>query len=228
MRVLKKRMEHLELGLDPRVVRLFKGKVIDYDARTRRITLVYDFKKKGQTEDFIGSKQEGLTWRKGVLRLEARPGSKPSTMLQMPQFLSGTLTVRLSVKHIHKWGKGSHYVSFHFHTPGSKGTGERLSLDVSGGGNTLRGTRSVLVRKRKPVLLTSSCEVELSCQGRKVLVTKGGQPVLEHTLSKPNGWSGFSIGGQYGSYFTLMRMQISGRLDPSWLAAALARAPGRR
>jgi hypothetical protein len=99
----KDELGRLVLGLDPRVVRLFKGKVTSHDPRTETIVLGYDFANKEQTEDFPGSiwlasgnapgYWPGLSWKQGELFLFCM--ASENRLLHMPQFVSNTLNIQL-------------------------------------------------------------------------------------------------------------------------------------
>jgi hypothetical protein len=63
--------------------------------------------------------------------------------------------------------------------------------------------------------------MELSCQGRAVVVKQNGAVILEHVLPESNDHTGFWIGGGWDTGITMTGLRVSGRLDPLWLATEL-------
>jgi hypothetical protein len=227
---LKEEAERLALGLDPRIVKLFKGRVTDYDARTQVITLEYDFEAKEQTRDFIGlvwgagRHKTGAQWERGALRTFCKGGA--DEVLPMPQFMSGTLTVRLDCRTDLAAFRAFEF-DIGFFTQGSRGTTDRVIFQAKQHGNSLRtGHRfkKVLASSKGPLLLRRPAVLEASCQGRSIVVKENDRVVIEHRLPAPNDHTGFWIGGGWDSGVTIAHMKVSGRLDPRWLASALGPA----
>jgi len=228
---LKEKFDRLSLGLDPRVLKLFKGRVLTYDARTQVITLGYDFLTKEQTEDFIDSiwappgDHTGLTWKKGELRTFCK--STADRLLRMPQFISGSLTIQLDYKK-YEGARTRFEVEISFYGMESAGKTPKVSFRASDKGCVFLAGGAELKSNPDEILLKKDGTLELSCQGQAITAKVSGKAVLEHTLPKPNDHSGFWIGGGWDSGITFTRMQVSGRLDPAWLAKALESAPKAR
>ena len=236
MLALKESFERLSLGLDPRVLKLFKGRVVNYDARTQVITLNYDLQTKEQTEDFIGSEwappgdQTGLTWKKGELRTFCK--STADRIFQMPQFVSGTLNIQLDCKKIDTSKRNRFEVEISFHGLKSDGKTPKTSFRANEKGCAflnagIGGNGATELKSSDEVLFRTDGTLELSCQGAQLSAKMNGKTVLEYTLPKPNDHSGFWIGGGWDSGITFTKLQISGRLDPAWLVKALESAAAK-
>jgi hypothetical protein len=228
MQEMKERFDRLSLGLDPRVLRLFRGRVLNYDARTQVITLGYDFSNKEQLEDFIGSTwappgdHTGLTWRKGELRTFCK--GTADRVLRMPQFAAGSLNIQFD--HRKYDGKRERFeVEVSFYGLDSTGKTPKLSFRASDKGCFLLQNGTPVKSDDDEILLKKEGTVELSCQGQAVVVKVHGRVTLEHALPKPNDHAGFWIGGGWDSGIAFTRLQVSGRLDPGWLAKTLEAAP---
>ncbi|MHC4198774.1 MAG: hypothetical protein ACYSU0_02200 [Planctomycetota bacterium] len=229
---MKEEFDRLALGLDPRVARLFKGRVLTYDPRTQVISLGYGFATREETEDFIGSvwappgDHTGLTWRKGELRTFCK--GTADRILRMPQFLAGTLTVRFGFRRIDTSRRNRFQVEIAFYGMESTGATEKVMYRASEKGHFLLGKRSELTSNLEAIPFREDGIMELVCQRQSVVVKENGKVMLKHMLPKANDHTGFWIGGGWDSGITFTRLEISGRLDPAWLAAALARAPKAR
>jgi serine/threonine-protein kinase len=225
---LKEKFDRLSLGLDPRVLRLFRGRVLNYDARTQVITLGYDFSNKEQLEDFVDSTwappgdHTGLTWRKGELRTFCK--GTADRVLRMPQFASGSLSIQFDHKK-HEGTRERFEVEVSFYGMDSTGKTPKMSFRASEKGCFLLQNGAAVKSDDDEILLKKEGTVELSCQGQAVVAKVHGKVTLEHSLSKPNDHAGFWIGGGWDSGITFTRMQVSGRLDSAWLAKALEAAP---
>jgi hypothetical protein len=229
---MKEEFDRLALGLDPRVARLFKGRVLTYDPRTQVISLGHGFATKDGTSDFIGSTwappgdRTGLTWRKGELRTFCK--GTADRILRMPQFLAGTLTIRFGFRRIDTSRRNRFQVEISFYGMESVGAAEKVMYRASEKGHFLLGTRSVLTSNLEAIPFRKDGIMELVCQGQAVVVKENGQVMLRHMLPKANDHTGFWIGGGWDSGIAFTRLEISGRLDPAWLATALATAPKGR
>jgi hypothetical protein len=111
-----------------------------------------------------------------------------------------------------------------FYVDASSGTTDRVMFRATQGGNYLLAGRRTLASNSRPLPLLSDCVMELSCQGRSVVVKDDGSVILEHELRAANDHTGFWIGGGWDSGATFTRLQVTGRLDPAWLASALEAA----
>jgi hypothetical protein len=229
---MKEEFDRLALGLDPRVARLFKGRVLTYDPRTQVISLGYEFATREETEDFIGSTwappgdHTGLTWRKGEVRTFCK--GTADRILRMPQFLAGTLTIRFGFRRIDTSRRNRFQVEIGFHGMESAGATEKVMYRASEKGHFLLGRRSELTSNLEAIPFREDGVMELACQGQAVVVKENGKVMVKHMLPKANDHTGFWIGGGWDSGITFTRLEISGRLGPAWLAAALARAPKAR
>jgi hypothetical protein len=229
MKEMKETLERLALGLDPRILGLFKGRVIDYDARTQVITILYNFQNREQCDDFVGSvwappgDHTGLTWKKGELTVFGK--STLNWVLVLPQYLSGTVTLQLDHKKARSsWN--SHRFEVGFYHPDSTAKCEKVSFRSMHTGSSIISNNAEA--KSAETLLGSDGTLEVSCLGNAMSVKANGKLIVEHKLSSPNDHTGILIGGGIDSYITLTRMQVSGRLSPVWLAKALeARPKGR-
>jgi hypothetical protein len=92
-------------------------------------------------------------------------------------------------------------------------------------GNRLLSGRKSLTSKTKPIVLQRDGVMELSCQGKSVVVKWEGAVVLECELPAANDHTGFWVGGGWDSGTVITRLLVSGRLDPAWLASALEAVP---
>jgi len=228
---LTESFERLSMGMDPRVLKLFKGRVINYDAKTQVITLGYDLQTKEQTEDFIDSMwappgdTTGITWKKGELKTFCK--GTADRVFKMPQFASGSLNLQFDYrKPTFAWGRYEVEISLHGldsagKTPKAsfKGTDKGAFFFVNGG-EVKSNTDAPMFAKEGTL--------ELSCQGATLSAKVNGKSVMEFALPKPNDHSGFWIGGGWDSGITFTRLQVSGRLDPAWLAKALEAVPKGR
>jgi serine/threonine protein kinase len=228
MQEMKERFDRLSLGLDPRVVKLFKGRVLNYDAKTQVITLGYDFLTKEQTDDFVDSTwappgdHTGLTWRKGELRTFCK--GTADRILKMPQFVSSTLTLTFDYKK-YEGTRARFEVEISFHGLDSTGKTPKTSFHASDKGVFFLANGAPLKSNPDEILLKKEGTLELSCQGQALTAKLNGKAILEHTMAKPNDHTGFWLGGGWDSGITFTKMQVSGRLDPVWLTKALEAVP---
>ncbi|HYG76330.1 MAG TPA: serine/threonine-protein kinase, partial [Planctomycetota bacterium] len=198
MAEFKEKFERLALGLDPRVLQLFKGRVLNYDARTQVITLGYDFSTKEQNDDFIDSlwappgDHTGLTWRKGELRTFCK--GTADRVFKMPQFQSGSLNMQLTYKK-KEAARARFEVEVSFYGLESAGKTPKVSFRASEKGCVLLSNNAELKSNADEILLSHDGVLELSCQADAFVVKLGGKPLFEHTLPKPNDHTGFWIGG---------------------------------
>jgi len=222
---LKEKFERLALGLDPRVLKLFKGKVLSYDPRTQIITLGYDLLTKEQTEDFIDSlwappgDTTGLTWKKGELKTFCK--GTADRVFKMPQFLSNSLNIQLSFKKVDTSKRNRFEVEVSLHGLESTGKTPKVSFRASEKGSHFLNGGAELKANLDEVPFRNDGMLEVSCQGQLFVAKENGKVILEHTQTKPNDHAGFWIGGGWDSGITFTKLQISGRLDPAWLAKAL-------
>jgi len=222
---LKEKFERLALGLDPRVLKLFKGRVINYDARTQIITLGYDLLTKEQTEDFIDSQwappgdTTGLTWKKGELKTFCK--GTADRIFKMPQFKSDSLNMQWSFKKIDTSRRNRFEVEISFHGLESTGKTPKVSFRASEKGNHFLNGGAELKSNMDDILFRADGMLELSCQGQLFTAKENGKLILEHTQNKPNDHVGFWMGGGWDSGITFTKLQVSGRLDQAWLTKAL-------
>jgi len=228
MAELKEKFDRLSLGLDPRVLQLFKGKVLNYDARTQVITLGYDFLSKEQNDDFVEttwappSDTTGVTWRKGELRTFCK--GTADRIFRMPQFASGSLNIQLHFKKIDTSKRNRFEVEVSFYGLDSIGKTPKVSFKASEKATHLI-SNGADIKTTDDILFRADGVLELSCQGGAYSVKQDNKVILEHTLPKPNDHAGFWLGGGWDSGITFTRMQVSGRLDQVWLAKALEAVP---
>jgi len=222
---LKEKFERLALGLDPRVQKLFKGKVLNYDPRTQIMTLGYDLLTKDQTEDFIDSlwappgDTTGLTWKKGELKTFCK--GTADRVFKMPQFLSNSLNIQLSFKKVDISKRNRFEVEVSLHGLESAGKTPKVSFRASEKGSHFLNGGAELKANMDEVLFRTDGMLEVSCQGQQFVAKENGKVILEYTQTKPNDHAGFWIGGGWDSGITFTKLQISGRLDPVWLTKAL-------
>ena len=72
--------------------------------------------------------------------------------------------------------------------------------------------------------------LEVSCNGNQYTVKLDARVVLEYTAAESNDCQGLSLGGGGDTLYTITHLQVTGKLDPRWLAKALAGAgepPGK-
>ena len=228
LKAAKERLERLSVGLDPRVQSLFKGRVASYDAPTGVMTLEYDFSTKQQTDDFVGAVWappgdfSGLTWNRGKL---STYGKMPvSVLLPMPQFISSTISVQMDVPVMKANTEKNVVMCWGFYNPQTTAKSPRIRVDLNGKTCTIFSDDNTL--KSVPSILTATkpCKLEFSCLDKALSVKINGQVLLECKLDKAIEQTGFWFGNGWDSGITLSRFQISGRLDPVWLANALKAA----
>jgi hypothetical protein len=225
LKELKEKAERMAIGLDPRLTGLFKGRIVRYDAPSSTITLEYDFSNKEQTEDFIDSvwasnhDSSGLTWASRKLTMFC--AGNADYLLRMPQFVSNTLNIQIDFQNPRaSWGA----VHFTCGLYGVKSTGKShkvvIDWDKSG---CLISADTVSKAATSNLLEVKQGKLELTYQD-KVSLKLNGTTLVEHAVPKSNDHTGFWLGGTGDSGFTITRLQVSGRLDPVWLANALKAA----
>ncbi len=226
--VAKDELGRLTLGLDPRVMHLFKGKVISYDQRTETITLSYDFATKEQTEDFPGSNWvasgktpgfwPGLSWKQNELFVFCM--APEDRHLLMPQFVSNTLNIQFDYSkicdNVHRFS-----VAVSLFGQNSSGKSAKVRFLATDKGCSFHDDTSALKSNPAEILSLKDGKVEISCKGHVLTAIANGKTILEHTLSKPNDHTGFWIGGGFDSGIKLTKLTVSGRLDATWLKRAL-------
>jgi serine/threonine protein kinase len=224
---IKEMLERLLLGLDPRVLKLFKGHVLNFDAKSQVITIAYDLQTKEQTEDFIGSTwappgdTTGLTWKKGELKTFCK--GTADRIFKMPQFVSNTLDLQLDYKKsVFAWKR--YEVEISFHGMESAGKSPKLSFRGTDKGAFFVSNGADLKSNTEGPMFNKDGRLELSSNGQTLSAKVDGKPVLEYTLPKPNDHTGFWMGGGWDSGITFTHIQVSGRLDPVWLSKALESA----
>lgn len=224
-RTISEEAERIARGLDRRITQLFKGKILSFDPRSEVIRLRYDFADKEQTNDFVGSTwsptgrvdSTGLIWQKGELVTFCK--SPLNLLLQMPQFASDSLSIKIDFEGLPSTKQKLFFVvSF----CSKELTGKAPRIDFVG---NEKGCH--FYADNKPV--KSSAELfpqkkgtlEISCYGRNFVAKINGKMQLEFTLQGTNDHTGFCIGGGWDSGVRILRLEVSGRVAPSWLAEAL-------
>lgn len=220
---LRARAEFAILAFDPRVPRLFKGRVVSYDARTAAITLAYDFQTKEQTEDFAQAvwappgDHTGLTWKKGSLTTFCKGTN--DCLFVLPQFRADGVCVQV------KFGATKHswerlYFVIVLASPSSAGkTPELQFLGSQKDAALAESYNPVKTNTAEPV--KAETRLELSLQGQLLTAKINGKSALEYKSPHGSDRSGISFRGGWDSGVTITALQVSGKLDPGWLAAAL-------
>lgn len=220
---LKARAELAVLAFDPRVPRLFKGRVVSYDAKTAFITLAYDFQTKEQTEDFSQAvwappgDHTGLTWKKGSLTLFCKGTN--DCLFVLPQFRADGVCVQVKFGATrHSWERL--YFVIVLASPSSAGKTPELQFLGSHKDSALAESYNpVKINTSEPV--KAETRLELSLQGQMLTAKINGKPALDYKSPHGSDRSGVSFRGGWDSGVTITALQVSGKLDPGWLAAAL-------
>jgi hypothetical protein len=142
----------------------------------------------------------------------------------MPQFASGSLNIQLNFKKIDTSKRNRFEVEVSFYGLDSTGKTPKVSFKASEKACHLI-QNGADIKTTEDILFKNDGLLELSCQGNLISVKENNKAIIEHTLGKPNDHSGFWLGGGWDSGITFTKMTISGRLDPAWLAGALAAVP---
>lgn len=222
------------LGLDPRVIKLFHGRVVDYDADRMKLTVEYDFSVPAQKQDFDGSRwgldQSAGGWEhrflKGRILLMAK--GRGADLLRMRRFQSSDLRV---VLHLHYQrtskedpGVGAGLILVGLKGPGSRGKANPVSFvigvnrHVPMGWHGVPGGRGMKPGFRGP---PRECVWEIVSQTPRYVAKCDGKVVAEIACKGKNDHTGFSINAGWDVLVHITRLRVEGRLDPVWLRNAL-------
>jgi hypothetical protein len=223
----KEEMSRLILGLDPRIPKLFKGKVTAYEPRTQRITVAWDMTAAGVKDDFEGSLNDvnALDFRASGVWLYNCRGR--GAFIQLPQFVGDGATVKFTYKDLRKIDAGSLGVAFFCEH--SKTDNPQPMAVVSGGTegcgvwDSLTADGAWLFKTKLPDSepLPKDGVFEASMDGRRIVVKSDSKVIYECAVTKPNDHAGLGIGGGRDTTLMVTRIEVTARLDPKWIARKL-------
>lgn len=221
---LRKQCSSLEAYLDPRVQKLFKGRVLSYEARTGAITLAYDLTTKEQLDDFEGivwappGDHTGVLWKKEALSFFAK--DVHNRLLVVPMITPDSLRFQAKVSALRlNMGKRVCFFVTLFRDKNDPGTHPYVNFDkaetkLADNGKDLFTSTTVLLNQEGPL--------EVICTEKTITVKINGHE-FTHPFT-PSSKPGMSLDAGWDSGLTLSYIQVSGRLSPEWLAKALSAA----
>lgn len=228
---LKASLQRMSLGMDPRVAKLFRGHIKEYDPRTQRIALQYDMSNQQHWKDFALKPKDKLADKSGVYRAKAgvhlRGKGVWNALLHMRQFVSGDLEVTVHYSEINKPGQGA-TLNIAFHGPGSEGKARKVYASFRQGvflsGPDYRGRPYdvTFAKASLPNGVPKKCVIEWVCKGKHYRIKLNDKVVLKKPVGKDNDHRGFSLGCGWDTFFNISHIQVKGRIDPRWLKSALA------
>jgi DNA-directed RNA polymerase subunit RPC12/RpoP len=213
----------LILGMDPRVAQLFKGKITAYDARTQRITVVWDPITGNQKDDFEGSEtnKAGFNFQAKGIYIYNYQGR--GSFLQLQQFLGDGASIKFDYKDLTKISGGCLGVAFFGNQ--SKAASPHVMALIGGQESGLWDMKAdsfiTKIAVPGPEPLPKNGTLEASMEGKHVVVKSNGKTTMEGDVKKPNDHAGLGIGGGHDTTLTITRLEVSARLDPKWLARKL-------
>ncbi len=217
----KEDMNRAQLGLDPRIAQLFKGKITAYEPRTQRITVVWDLSV-AVKDDFEGSESNNkviFNWLpKGLFLYNCY---SRDALMQIPQFMGEGASIKFDYKNLTMITGGS--LGFAFYGNQSKATSPQIMAlvgkasgiwDMKADGFT---TQVNLAADAIP----KDGTLEASLSGKHITTKCNGKVLFEGEAQKANDHAGLGIGGGHETTLTMTRLEVSARLDPAWLAKKL-------
>jgi hypothetical protein len=225
---LGKRLETAALSLDPRVRGLFKGRVVNFDAKALTITLAYDFSVKEQLDDFTNvvwappGDHTGLTWKKGQLSTFCKGTS--DRLCTLPQFLSSSVNVQIKYSSLRSSVGKRVFFTVGLYSPNAPAQSGRVYCNAENNKVTLLSDGAELKASSECMLEPNEGTFELFSneKDKAVLVKLNGREAIKHALVIRPEHSGICIGGGWDSGVTLCFLQVSGRLSPEWLKKMLS------
>ena len=221
---LKEELGKIAAGWDRQIGALFKGKIVAFDRKTLDLKLDYDFSDTAQMDDFPGSnwgKHGGygcVLMEKGSLKVFNDQTYNKD--VNIPAYLSGEVTFAFTYKEFHNsWG--SYRVALWLSLPGATGKAPKLVVQFDKGTVSLLDEGGKEYKKDDCPVLPKNGKIEISSHGKVIAVQLDGKKIFEYTLDKPLDAHGLTFGGGGDSGMSVTRFEISGKLDPQWVATAL-------
>lgn len=228
----------LTLGSGSRLLKLFHGKVVDYDPRTMRLTVEYDWSHKDQKKDFDGTnwgvlRNEGhhrsiLRFAKGNILLQESKGGRD--VLKMGRFLADglQLTLHLGFRCFNrKTEEFNGYLAFRFSGPGNRAKSTPVEFRIGkhwrcktgwvglpGGPGMLPGFKS----------FPAKGVWEVTCRSQGFTARCNGELVSDVKREMETKHTGFTLRAGGGVGVDITRLRVTGRLAPAWSRDALKQA----
>jgi hypothetical protein len=221
----------LTLGLDPRVLDLFHGKILGYDPKEMRLSVEYDWLHPDQQKDFDQAlldaakryRKAKLLFKKGSVRIQESQVGRD--YLRMGRFLSSDLQMELELD-FHT-GKDLTYgfLLVSLRGSGSRGKGKAIQFRIGQsnysrpgwtglpGGSGMASDFRGVPRGRSVWEITSRSPVHVVKFNGKVVSSVNAKTENDHT--------GFTLRAGFDVSVDILRLRITGRLDPAWLKGAL-------
>jgi hypothetical protein len=226
---MRSELDKLVLGLDPKILRSFHGKILSYDPKSQRLEVEYDFKDDAQKEDFDSLSWKGLKIEKHELVFPVYYSSATSPrehfILRQPRFYSGDVTVTLDFKFDPK--PNLPLLSVYFGVPELKPIPGVACVSTDGTHfniapqlpyfwmDTKNGEKIIVAEPPMPL---TGAQYEVSCHGNAYTAKVNGKVVLEFSRTEANTNQGISVLTGNGHTTRVKSLKISGRLDPRWMA----------
>lgn len=231
---LKKKLQRFQLGMDPRIARLFRGEITAYNPRTFEIKLRYDCTRFHQLKDMglnpkkrLGASGWGV--RQHAMGVQFNCGGPQDQFMKLPFLVSGDVVIKMRYKFLMKDDKDSaRFMAFWFSSNETKGKAQQVTLLLRQKTSLFSKDSRYLVQvggglKSVPKALPPEGNLEVACKGQHYQAKVNGQVLLRYEAPGINDHTGIRIGGGYALKYLVHTLEISGRLDPHWLAAALAK-----
>ncbi|MBE7464490.1 MAG: hypothetical protein HS116_13510 [Planctomycetes bacterium] len=219
---LNERLSVAGIANDPRLLGLFRGRVVKFDRQTLEITLLYDFQEQRQCEDFLGtwhdgSDQTGAHWRKGSIKLLGK--AVFSRVLCLPFLRSQTFSLAMDFKEL-KASWGNKFIGIGCFGQVTDGKGPAHVLAFGKEGWAVQGLDNRPIHKGSSTPPPESGRLEVDCRGGQYRIKCNGQTMLEKA-DQPSEQVGITLISGWDTYITITALQVTGRLDPAWVKQAL-------
>ncbi|MCW8131697.1 MAG: hypothetical protein KIS92_15230 [Planctomycetota bacterium] len=220
---LRAQLERAALCFDPRVQKLFKGRVVSYEARTGTLTLAYDFSTKEQLDDFENivwappGDHSGVTWKKGSITVFGK--SVTDTYFIVPMFAANSARLQAKIATVRQ--SGGRRVCFYlplYRDGAASGARPVVYFDKTetrllDGGKEVATTSAALLPNADGTLEVATTE-------NNVTVKVNGKEIFNQSMPTSR-QSGFLVQGGWDTGCSFSFLQITGKLSSEWLAKAL-------
>jgi hypothetical protein len=211
---LRAEVDRLALGLDPRLLKAFRGKILSFEPKSQVLSVQYDFADANQLDDFQDP-SKSASGRKAANGVTVSHYSKYDCHLWLPQFSSDDLLMKFTVQDLKKQSvvvrlSGENEARVLFRLTSSTVTIEKGLVVLE------------QIDLKQPVSFDSG-NFEVRCKNNNITIKADGKLLLDQAMPCSNIKDGIGIAGGASTEFTIKQINVTGKLSSKWLAATLAK-----